>query len=277
MTAATVSIAGTSSDDFTRSQHAVWASLPESLTQAPAQARLNVIDGRTAGWLDTLKGAIRPGTAGILVVHPSAEPSAPDIRSAAADAGISIAVQTTWAAHPAVAPFARAAAGRLADIALIDSVVQLAEPSARPWPDVLVEHLSLVRAAVGPLERARFAACHQHGYTVHGPVGTSTVVMSAVQSAAQPRTARLAAYGTTSEAHLIVPADRTAAPAAAWFVDSAGAVTQPTWYEDTSRASWRRLHAAVAGRPGEGLTDLADLADDIGLVTAIAGDWRTCH
>ena len=270
-----VTITGPASDDFTRSQHAVWASLPVSLTEAPAKARLAAVDGRSAGWLETLENAIRPGTAGVLVVRPAAGPSARDIRAAAAaaaNAGTIVAVQTTWAANPAVAPFARAAAERLSDITLIDSVAQLDDIHSQ-WADVLLDHLTLLRAVIGPLELARFAAQHRHGYTVDGVIGTSIVAMSAVRSATPPQAARLAAYGATAEAHVIVPVGSTAMPATAWFVDYAGAAMQPTWYETASRASWRRLHDA-AERPGELLPDLADLADDAELVAGIAANWQ---
>lgn len=273
---ANVTIAGPASDDFTRSQHAAWASLPESLTQAPAKTRLVAVDGRSAGWLDALENVIRPGTAGVLVVRPAAGPSAQDIRAvaaAAADAGTIVAVQATWAANPAVPPFARAAAERLSDITLIDSVAQL-DSTHVPWADVLLDQLTLLRTVIGPVELARFAAQHRHGYTLDGAIGASTVAMSAVRSAAPLQTARLAAYGATAEAHLVVPAGNTAMPAAAWFVDSAGAAVQPTWYEAAPRASWRRLHNAAAERPGEPLPDLAGLAEDAGLLAAITANWQ---
>lgn len=272
-----VTIAGPADDDFTRSQHAVWASLPVSLTQAPAKARLAAVDGRSANWLETLEDAIRPGIAGVLVVRPAAGPSAPDIRAAAAAAagtGTIVAVQATWAAHPAVAPFARAVAEQLSDIALIDSLVQLDGTGHRRWADVLLDQLTLLRAVIGPLELARFAAEHRHGYTVDGAIGARVVAMSAVRSATAPQAARLDAYGATAEAHLIVPSGSTATPATAWLVDSAGAVIQPTWYETASRASWRRLHLAAAERPGEPLPDLADLAGDTELVAAITANWQ---
>jgi hypothetical protein len=275
MSPVSVTIAGPASDGFTRSQRAVWASLPVSLTEAPAKARLIAVDGRSAGWLETLKHVIGPGAAGVVVVRPAPGPSARDIRAAAAaaaSAGTIVAVQTTWAANPAVAPFARAAAERLSDITLIDSVAQLDDTHIQ-WADVLLDHLSLLRAVTGPLERARFAAQHEHGYTVDAAVGTSTVAMSAVRSAAPPPAARLAAYGATAEAHLIVPSGSTATPATAWFVDSAGAAVQPTWYETASRASWRRLREA-AERPGEPLPDLSDLADDAEIVTGITAVWQ---
>ena len=168
-----VTIAGPASDDFTRSQHAVWASLPVSLTRAPTKARLVAVDGRSAGWLETLENAIRPGAAGVLVVRPAAGPAARDIRAvaaAAANAGTIVAVQTTWAANPAVAPFARTTAERLCDITLIDSVAQLDDTHGQ-WADVLLDHLSLLRAVIGPLELARFAAQYGHGYTVDGAIG----------------------------------------------------------------------------------------------------------
>ena len=132
----------------------------------------------------------------------------------------------------------------------------------------------LLRAVVGPFELARFAAEHEHGYTVDGAIGAGAVAMSAVRSATPPQAARLAAYGATAEAHLIVPSGSIATPATAWLVDSVGAVMQPTWYETASRASWRRLHRAAAERPGEPLPDLADLADDADLVAAITANWQ---
>jgi hypothetical protein len=313
--AASVSIAGPASDDFTRSQHAVWASLPVSLVQAPAKtrARLAVIDGRPAGWLDTLADTIRQGPAGILVVQPAAGPSARDIRAvatAAASAEAIVAVQSTWAANPAVAPFARAVAARVTEVTLVDSVLQVDGLGHRRWADVLLDQLALMRAVVGPFGLARFAAQHEHGYTIDGTVaasragggpvvgstaGAGGVALSAVSSATQFPTARLAAYGPAAEAHLVVAAGDTAIPAAAWLVDPEGAVTQPTWYETASRASWRRLLDAVAERPdrlepperperperqeapGEMLPDLSDLAEDAGLVEAITSGWQTCR
>jgi hypothetical protein len=272
-----VTIAGPASGGFTQAQHAVWASLPVSLTQAPAKARLVAIDGRSGGWLETLENAIRPGPLGVLVVRPAAGPSAPDIRAvaaAAAGGGTIVAVQATWAAHPAVAPFARAAAERLSGITLIDSVAQLDGTRHHRWADVLLDQLALLRAVIGPLELAWFAVQHEHGYTVDGAIGAGAVAMSAVRSATPSQAVRVAAYGATAEAHLIVPSGSTATPATAWFVDSAGAAMQPTWYETASRASWRRLHRAAVERPGEPLPDLTDLAGDAELLAGITANWQ---
>jgi len=273
---ASVTIAGPASDGFTQAQHAVWASLPVSLTQAPAKAQLVAVDGRSADWLETLENAIGPGTAGVLVVRPAAGPSAQDIRAvaaAAADTGTIVAVQATWASNPAVPPFARAAAERLSDITLIDTVAQLDGTSGQ-WADVLLDQLTLLRAMIGPLELVRFAVQYRHGFTVDGAIGATIVTISAVRSAKPVEAIRLAAYGATAEAHLIVPPGSTAAPATAWFVDLAGAAMQPTWYEAAARASWRRLHHAAAERPGKLLPDLHHLADDADLLTGITASWQ---
>src|ERR1700744_185300 len=212
MTAASVTIAAPASDGFRRAQHAVWASLPMSLTQAPAKTQLVAVDGQSKDWAGTLTSTIRSGAAGVLVVRPAAGPPAADIRAAAvaaADAGTIVAVQPAWAADPAVAPFARAVTGQLANVTLIDSVVELGGIAPCRWEDVLLGQLALVRAVTGPLElapfTAQFAARHEDGYTVDGAAGASTVALAAVRSVAASPAVRLAAYGATADAHLGVP------------------------------------------------------------------------
>ena len=272
---ATVSIARPAREDFARSQRAVWASLPMSLTEGPGQARLLAVDGRLPGWLDTLAAAIRSGIAGALVARPVAGRSADDIRAvatAAAAAGTTVIVQTAWASNPAVPQLAAAAAANVPDIRLIDSLVHVPGDPSGQWADVLLDHLALLRAMSGPLGSVRFATHGANGYTVNGATQTTAVMLSAVRSTPRQAAARLAAYGATAEAHLVVPAGDTAAPAAAWTVDQAAETTQPTRYESASRASWRRLHAAAAGHPGEAAPDLLDLADEAEFVAAITGE-----
>ena len=132
-----------------------------------------------------------------------------DIRAvaeAAASAGTAVVVETAWASNPAVAQLARAIAGRLPDITLIDSVAQVPDDHRGPWADVLLDQVILLRAVTGPLDAVRFAVQDVHGYTVDGVQGASTVAMAAVRSPVSAPIARLAAYGVTAEAHLLVPA-----------------------------------------------------------------------
>lgn len=275
---AAVTIAQPAGADFIRSQRAVWASLPMSLTVGPDEAPMIAVDGQSAAWLETLAGVIRSGVAGVLLVRPAAGPPARGIRAvaeAAASAGTAVVVETDWASNPAVAQLARAFAGRLPDITLIDSVAQVPDDHRGPWADVLLDQVILLRAVTGRLDAVRFAVQDVHGYTVDGVWGASTVAMAAVRSPVPAPIARLAAYSAGAEAHLIVPGGGTAAPAKACIVDPAGAAVQPTWYETTSRSSWRRLIRAVSEGTGKSVLDLPDLADDAELVAAIAESWRT--
>ena len=273
---ATVTIAGPARADFARSQRAIWASLPISLTEDSSEARLIAIDGCSAGWLDVLADVIRPSVAGVMIVRPAAGPSARDIRvvaGAAAESGTIVVVETAWASNPPVAELAHAAARQVLDIRLVNSLAEMAADFPGQWADVLLDHLTLLRAMTGPLAASKFATHNATGYTVYGVTGVSTVAMSAVRSAVSQPNVRMAAYGVEAEAHLVVPTGGTAAPAAAWIVTQSGATVQPTRYETASRASWRRLHAA-AERPGEPLPDLLDLADDTDLVAAITASWQ---
>lgn len=273
-----VTIAQPARPEFFRSQHAVWASLPMTLTPAAGGAQMVAVDGQSPAWLETLADVIRQGVTGVLLVRPVAGSPGRDIRAvteAAASAGTTVVVETAWASNPAVAQLARALAGRLPDIKLIDSVAQVPDDHGGPWADVLLDQVTLLRAVTGRPDDVRFAVQDMHGYTVDGVRGASSVAMAAVRSTVSAPTARLAAYGAAAETHLLVPAGSTAAPAAASIVDPAGATVQPTWYETTSRASWRRLIRTVSESPGKPVLDLPDLAEDTELVAAITESWRT--
>ena len=275
---AAVTIAEPAREAFARSQHAVWASLPVSLTASPDGARMIAVDGQSPGWLETLAEVIRPDVAGVLLARPVAGALARDIRAvaeAAASAGTTVVVETAWASNPAVVQIARAIAGWLPDIKLIDSVAQVPDDHPGAWADVLLDQVILLRTVTGPMDNVRFAEQDVHGYTVDGARGASAVAMAAVWSTLSAPTARLAAYGATAETHLLVPAGSTATPAVACIVDLAGATVQPTWYETGSRTSWRRLIRAVSEGSGRSVLDLPDLAEDTEFVAAITGSWPT--
>ena len=236
------------------------------------------VDGQSPGVAGDAGGRDPPGCYGGAARPPGRRVAGRDIRAvteAAASAGTTVVVETAWASNPAVAQLARALAGRLPDIKLIDSVAQVPDDHGGPWADVLLDQVTLLRAVTGRLDAVRFAVQDMHGYTVDGVRGASSVAMAAVRSTVSAPTARLAAYGAAAETHLVVPAGSTAAPAAASIVDPAGATVQPTWYETTSRASWRRLIRTVSESPGKPVLDLPDLAEDTELVAAITESWRT--
>jgi hypothetical protein len=273
MSAVTVGVAPPAAEQFSLAQRAVWASLPMSLTPAAGNARLVAVDGRRPGWLEAVADLVRSGIAGVLVVHPTVVPAAPEVRAVAAsaiDAHVPVVVQTAWASHPTVARFGRPVAQRVADPALIDSVAVTTDDDPRSSADVLLDQLALLRAVSRAPNVVRFAAEDLHGYTMVGGQGPTTVALSAVRSATARPGARLALYGTSSESHLSVPTDPTAAPATAWFLGPAGKSVQPSWYESASRACWLRLYHAVTGTAT--VSDLALLACDFDLVAAAFTD-----
>jgi hypothetical protein len=265
-----VSVAGSADEQFLVVQQAIWATLPISLAPDPDATNLLAVDGRRVDWLDHMSAAVRAGVAGVLVVHPSPDPPASAVREAAAAAhaaGVVVAVETTWASHPAVPGVATMVTDRLSGAALVDSVVAVAVDDERSSPTVLLDQLALVRAVAGPLDSVRFRADSAHGYSIGASRGTTTVALSAVRSTTAEPGARVSVYGPAGEAHLRVTADGTAAPASASFVDADGETVLPTWYESASRASWRRLHDAVTAQAG--VSDLALLADDLDLLASI--------
>ncbi len=205
-------------------------------------APMIAVDGQSSAWLETLAGVIRPGVAGVLLVRPAAGPPARDIRAvaeAAASVGTAVVVETAWASNPAVAQLARAMAGRLPDITLIDSVAQVPGDHRGAWADTVLDQVILLRAVTGPLDAVRFAAQDVHGYTVDGVRGPSTVAIAAVRSAVSTPIARLAAYGATAEAHLLVPGEARPHP-----------LRRASWIGGAPRSSRRGTRQRLGRRGG---------------------------
>jgi hypothetical protein len=270
---ASISVAGAADERFSRELRATWSSLPASLAAVPDGVSLAAVDGRDRQWVQAVTDFLRAGAGGVLIAGPVSGPAADDVQTAAhlaAERGIPVIVESAWASHPALAPFASAAAEQLGDVALIESVAVVTADDPRDSADVLLDHLALLRAVSRPLHDVHFATTSATGYTVNGAQDTGAfVALSSVRSAAAEPAARLAIYGAVAQAGLIVPTDRgTAAPAKAWLVDVNGRSTQPSRYESASRASWRRLLMAVHAHDTP--ADLASLAADIELAGSIA-------
>jgi hypothetical protein len=269
---ANITVAGATDARFSRELQAVWSSLPVSLAAIRDGVDLVAVDGRHREWMQAVAEAVRPGVGGVLVARPVSGPAAADVRAvagSAAERGIPVVVESAWASHPALVPFASAAAQRLDDIALVDSVADIAADDPRGSADVLLDHFALLRAVSCPLHHIRFATYDAAGYTVGGARDTGAVItLSSVRSAGAKPSVRLAMYGVAVQAQLVVPTDCIAAPAKAWFTDAHGRLAQPSWYESASRASWRRLLLAVAAH--DTTNDLADHAADIELATSTA-------
>jgi hypothetical protein len=270
---ASIIVAGAADERFSRELQATWSSLPASLAAIPGGVSLVAVDGRDRQWVQAATDSLRAGAGGVLIAGPVSGPAADDVQTAAdlaAERGIPVIVESAWASHPALAPFASAAAEQLGDVALIDSVAVVTADDPRDSADVLLDHLALLRAASGPLHHVHFATSGAAGYTVNGAQDTGAfIALSSVRSATAEPAARLSIYGAVAQGGLSVPTDRgAAAPARAWLVDVNGQSTQPSWYESASRASWRRLLVAV--HKHDTPPDLAGLAADIELAGSLA-------
>ena len=267
---AAITVAGADDAHFSRELQAVWSSLPVSLAAVPDGVSLVAVDGRHGEWVRAVAEAVRRGTGGVLVAGPVSGAPAADVRAvavSAAERGIPVVVESAWASHPAIAPFAAAAAQRLDGIVLVDSVAVVAAGDSRALADVLLDHLALLRAVSCPVHGIRFATCDASGYTVGGVQDTGAIItLSSVRCAGPEPLVRLAMYGAAVQAQLIVPTGRTAAPAEAWFVDTTGRLAQPSWYESAARASWRRLLLSVTAH--DTTNDLGGLAADIELAAS---------
>lgn len=259
-----VAVADGSSTAFANAQAAIWASLPVSLAAAADNPQLVAIDATSGDWPDLVVGAVGSGAVGVLVVRPSADAEAAQVRALAEDSarrGVAVVVESVWAGHPAVADMRASVVDLASNSVLVDSVASVAEADERTMSDVLLEHVAFVRSGFGPLDDVRFTTRDERGYTVHAAHGPSLVVLSAMRSTAVRPGVRLAAYASSGEFHLAVPSGDTAAPATAWFVDAAGKTFRPSWYESAARSSWLRLRDAVRAR--DITTDLTELAGDL--------------
>jgi hypothetical protein len=271
MPASTVGVLTSADAHFIDRQRAVWASLPLSLVEHAEQPELVAIDGAASSWPSDLLGAVEAGASGVVVVEPTVDVAAEEVRHAAerASFAVPIVVHREWAGHPAVANLVASTASVPQVASLVDCVVTLPEVAA--WPSVLGAQLALLRALGVPMISLEFAACGTHGYTLHGRHAAGVLALAAWPSAGPAPFVRTTLYGADAEMHLDVWATADATPAQAWLVDATGSTMQPAWYESAARATWRRLRTAAqtAERPA----DLATLADDLDTVAQITQEW----
>lgn len=270
MPATNVGVVGGTDVQFLARQRAVWASLPLSLAESAAQPALVAIDGAATSWPSDLGRAVTAGARGILVVEPTADVAADEVRRAteSAPSDVAIIVHREWASHPAVTDLVSSTAGIPEVVALADSIVSL--PDVVSWPTVLAAQLALLRVLGVPVTSVDFTVC-ERGYTVHGQHAAGVVAMAAWPTAVPAPFVRTVLYGADGEVHLDVSSNADAAPARAWLIDTDRATMRPTWYESAARADWRRLSHAV--ETGDRPDDLAALADDLDTVAQIVEQW----
>ncbi len=239
----------------------VVAALPVSLHPASDRADLVGISGED-GWPEAAADAIASGARGVLVVDPVAADVDALIERAAA-AGVPVVLDSPWAGNPAVEGAAAAFAAQHDPDSFAETRVDA--PVASDLELVLLNQLSLVRAAIGPVTRIRFAHRNARGYDALADLANGvTAGLSAVLSDSLPHAASLRVLRSETAVELAIPAPVTAAPAHVTVSGPDGATLLPTLWETAHRAAWRRLHRLV--QAGETAEDLAGFASDVAAV-----------
>ena len=241
----------------------VIAALPVSLHPAAGAvergaADLVAVDG-AAGWPAEVERAIDAGARGVLVVRPVPT----DVRSLSEKAGernVPVVIDRMWTYNPAV----QNSAGPFADV-FDDRMLLEARTYARTgsdWDRVLLDQLSLIRAAVAPVRSFRFVRKSEHGYAALANFANGArASITAVRTDSVPESASLRSVKSQQLVELEVPAPETAFPGRVRVTGPEGSNLLETKWETAHRAAWRHLH----GLTTSGLTssDLADFSEDV--------------
>ncbi|WP_432563068.1 hypothetical protein [Kineococcus sp. SYSU DK003] len=245
---------------------AILASFPVSLAPAhpPEDADLVALDGGE----DWPKRLATTRARGAVVVCPTVSSTVvPTSAGQGADPGFPVVIDRPHAGRPGLADLRSAVQATGAD-ALLE--VRTTAAPGNDAADLVLEQFAVARAVTGSgVAAARVLSHGPRGLLVRAVLhdGRQALFGADLTTALAPLvTVRI--LGATSSVSVAIPDSATARPAHAVVTDDSGARLLPTSWESSHRASWRRLHAAVAD--GTATTDLADHAQDCAvLVEAI--------
>ena len=242
----------------------VIASLPVSLARGSEHGDLVGINGGD-GWPAAAERAIDAGARGVLVVRPLPVDVTSLIDRAAAR-GVAVVIDAMWSHAPAVTQSAEAFSEIADDRCLLEARVYSAVGSE--WHRVLLDQLSLTRAAVSPVQSLDIIRRDRTGYSATALLATGgRASLSAIGTDSVAASATLRIVNQTRVVHLDVPDPVTATPGRVVVTSATGANELESIWESAHRAAWRRLVALV--RRGEASRDLDFFADDC----AVAAPW----
>lgn len=235
----------------------VIASLPASLRWEGAgnevSADLVVLDGGL-GWPQSALDAIPHGVRGLMLVRPT--PVTPD---EVPQLPVPVVIDHRFASNPAVASTAHHFDSWPAE-ALVEVSALIAEPADAER--LLLDQLATLRRLGLPpviLERLTWSPS---GYHLRGTASSGApLLLSAHVTTGAPPHLRVRGLAPEVAVELSVPDPGTARPAVIVRTTQDGATTEPTLWESSHRAAWRRLHTAVVD--GIATDDLADLRADL--------------
>lgn len=235
----------------------VIASLPVSLHLVSDRADLVAVEG-SVGWPTAAEEAIDAGARGVLVVRPVPADVSSLIEKVSRQ-HVPVVIDAMWTYNPAVQSSAAPFADVLDDRALLEARTYVRTDT--DWDRVLLDQLSLIRAAVSPALRLTFVRKSQHGYAALAQLASGArASITAVRTDSVPESATLRIIKAEHMVELEVPAPQTAIPGRVRVSAPDGSTLLETKWETAHRAAWRHLHGLTLS----GLTsaDLAEFAED---------------
>lgn len=233
----------------------VVASLPMSL--APGQADTAALQGvsGTNGWAERAAEIIIKGAVGVAVIAP--EPAdTQSLERLAASNSVPVVLGFRWASNPAVAQAAEAYKQAAPDSALVEVTAYIRD--SIPIEQVRAELLVLAGRLLGHLDDVRTLRTNKKGFAIAAtltPSGTPVTIVAVISNALN-NDVRVRMLTRNGCVDLWIPAPDTARPATLKRTDPQGALTSPTIYESSHRATWKRLAALAAS--GSTAPDLAE-------------------
>lgn len=242
----------------------VIASLPVSLTRSPERGELVGIDG-SAAWPSAAESAIDAGALGVLIVRPVPADTT-SLIAKVKRRGVPVVIDALWTHNPAVATSVEPFAELADDRCLLEARVYSAVGSE--WQRVLLDQLSLIRAAVSPVRSLEVIRRDRTGYSASATLATGgRASLTAIGTDAVPSSATLRIVNRQSVVRLSVPDPATAVPGRVVVTSPAGSTELESLWETAHRAAWRRLVGLV--RDGAASSDLEFFAED----QAVASAW----
>jgi hypothetical protein len=220
----------------------VIASLPVSLHNALERPDLVAVDG-SADWPAEVERAIDAGARGALVVRPVPADVSSLLEKMNAE-NVPVVIDAVWTYNPAVPTSAGPFAELLDNRALLEARVYV--PTECDWDRVLLDQLSLIRAAVSPVRGFRFVRKSEHGYAALADLASGArASITAVRTDSVPEAATLRIVKAEHMVELELPAPQTAVPGRVRVSGPNGSTLLETQWETAHRAAWRHLHGLV--------------------------------
>jgi hypothetical protein len=260
----------------------VLASVPAHfcLTAGPL-ADVVVVSGARRGWPARLRRLLDNG-ATIAVVVSCAAADYEDVRNVAEQArraGAMVGVDIGFVHARFWTNALPRVRNDLASSILLDSVISSSQLTESPLVTTFLEQVAVVRSLVGALHAVRLNYSSADRYMVAARAGGLLINLSGLASRRGGRSLCMDLVGSSSRWRIGFDDDALARPGEISRFTANGAESQAPVFENSHRAMWLSLHAAVVdgSRLPYALDDLAQdvaVAEQLGQLDAMHARWR---